>query len=90
MKTVSEILMEKRMELGYTQREVGSALEVSPMAIHYSESLERPQVSENLLDRLCVFYGLDGKALQVQHKKEHTEMLIQRKKDRKAKKAANA
>ena len=85
MKTVAEILIEKRKENGYTLREVASAIGVSSQLVHYAEDLEYPKISDNLLDRLCVFYGLDGKKLTEQFHKEHKEVLQKRKDARREK-----
>lgn len=82
MKTVAEILVSKRKENRYTLREVAKAIGVSAQLIHYAEDLEYPKISDNLLDRLCVFYGLDGKKLTEQFHQEHKEVLQKRKEER--------
>jgi transcriptional regulator with XRE-family HTH domain len=59
--TVQNIFKIERTKLGFTTRQVGERVGVSPMAISITEDVKRTQISvkTDLCKKLCVVYGLN-------------------------------
>lgn len=86
MKTSADQIAEGRKATGLTVREIAYILSVSPQIISFAENknLKRKMVSENMIRKICIYYGLETENIILQYQAEQKELKARNKAARKA------